>query len=489
MANIPAPGDTRVDVQAGRIEQHGTDHIPVIERHGSPRQLFAVWAGSNVTYLYFLLGGILVLLGLDVWQALAVVIAGNLFFVGVGFLAVSGPPAGVPSEVITRAFYGVRGNRIVNIVIGWLVGVLYEAINLSVGALVGFTLVKWFAPDAPDFVKAVLVLGLALLTFTISVFGHATIVKISGWVTWALLAGIAVLAYFVLADADFRYAPDGGALTGWELWAAAAAGFTIIASAPLSWQVGADYARYLPEDSAPAKVAFWTALGGFLPAVVIGALGVLAGTVVDMAVPEESMAALVPGWFYPIFLLIVVVGSITNNALTAYSTGLALNASGLRWKRSITVVFDAVIAVALTLYALFVSDFIGTVSGLLEISIAVLAPALGIYCVDIVLRRNRYDGIALQDETRGGPNWFRSGWNPAGCTALLIGAVVTALCINTTFYVGPIAAALGGADLSPIVGVLLGGAIYALLARRHLRPRPLAPRPQAGLVVHAEDRA
>ncbi len=473
MSSTKVP-DGAANIRAGRIEQHGTDHVSNSERHGSPRELFAVWAGSNVIYLYFLLGGILVLLGLDVWQALAVVVAGNLLFTGVGFLAISGPPAGVPSEVIGRSFYGVRGNRAVNVAVGWLVGVLYEAINLSVGALVGFTLVRWFTPDAPDWVKAGLVIGLAVVTFTISVYGHATILKVSKWVTWALLAGIAVLAWFVLTHADFAYRPEGGALSGPELWATAAAGFTIIASAPLSWQVGADYSRYLPEDSSPRRVAFWTALGGFVPAVVIGSLGVLAGTVVDMSVPEESMAAILPSWFYPVFLLVVVVGSITNNAVTAYSTGLALMAAGVRWKRSVTVVFDAVIAVSITLYALFVSDFLGTVSGLLEVSIAVLAPAMGIYAVDILLRRNRYDGIALQDERRAGPNWFRGGWNPAGCTALLFGAVVTALCVNTTFYTGPLSAALGGADVSPIVGLLLGGGLYALLARRSIRTTGLA---------------
>lgn len=461
--------DTQVpeaqNVEAGRVEQHGTDFVPISERHGHPKHLFMVWAGSNVTYLYFLLGGILILLGLDVWQALAVVIAGNLFYIGVGFLAVSGPRAGTPSEVISRNFYGVRGNRVMNVFVGWLVGVLYEAINLSVGALVGFTLIRWFAPDAPDLVKAALILGLAAVTFTISVLGHATIVRVSRWVTWALLAGIALLGVFVIQNADFAYTPEAGRLQGAELWAAAAAGFTIIASAPLSWQIGADYSRYLPTNTSPTKIAFWTAFGAFLPAVVIGGLGVLAGTVVDMEVPEESMAALMPTWFYPIFLLVVVLGSITNNAITAYSTGLALMAAGVRWKRSVTVIFDAVIAVGITLYALFVSDFLGTLSGLLEVSIAILAPAMGIYIVDIILRRNDYDGRALQDESRNGTNWFTNGWNPAGCTALAIGTSITALMINTTFFVGPLSGMMGGADLSPVVGIVLGGGIYALLGR------------------------
>ncbi|WP_223623959.1 cytosine permease [Microbacterium sp. EST19A] len=463
----------------GRVEQNGTNSIPLVERHGSPRDLFTVWAGSNVTYLYFVLGGLLVLFGLNVWQAIAVVIAGNLFFVGVGFLAITGPRSGVPSEVIGRAFFGVRGNRVLNLVCGWFVGVLYEAINLSVGATVGFALVLWFAPQAPIWVQGALVLGLALLTFTISVYGHATILRFSRWITWVLLIGIALMAFFVLLRADFSYEPAGGSLEGAPLWAVALAGFTLIASAPLSWQVGADYARYLPPDSNPSHVAFWTGFGGFLPAVAIGILGVLAGTVVDMSDPTTGMASILPSWFYPIFLVIVIVGSVANNSLTAYSTGLALLAAGVRWRRSVTVIFDAVIAVGITLYALFVSNFLDSLSGLLEVSLVILAPSMAIYVVDIIIRRNRYDGRSLEDESPGGSNWFRRGWNLAGLTALVVGAVATALFVSTTFYMGPLAAALGGADLSPIVGSLVAGGLYALLAGRRIRASLASPRTDA----------
>ena len=116
--------------QAGRIETHGIDYVPDSERHGTARSLFVVWAASNVTYLYIVLGGTLVLLGLDVWQALAVVVAGNLFWGLVGWLSISGPSSGTPSEVVTRAMFGVRGNRVFNVVLGWLVGVAYDANTL-----------------------------------------------------------------------------------------------------------------------------------------------------------------------------------------------------------------------------------------------------------------------------------------------------------------------------------------------------------------------
>jgi len=84
----PATADLEpVADRAGRIETHGTDYIPEAERHGKPRSLFAVWAASNLTYLYLVLGGTLILLGLNLWQAVGVIVAGNLLWIAVGYLS------------------------------------------------------------------------------------------------------------------------------------------------------------------------------------------------------------------------------------------------------------------------------------------------------------------------------------------------------------------------------------------------------------------
>ncbi len=456
--------------RAGRVETHGIDVIPDSERHGRPRSLFTVWAASNITYLYLVLGGTMVLLGLNVWQALGVVLAGNLFWVLVGWLSISGPSSGTPSEVVTRAVFGVRGNRVYNVILGWGVGVAYEAINLSIGALAGFALVERWGGHANLAVKLAVILAIALVTFTISVYGHATIVRLSGWFAIGLLACLLVLGYEVLQHANWSYqTPADVAVHGPALWAVAAVGFTIIASSPLSWGTGADYARYLPANTPRGGVIWWTALGGFLPAVLLGGLGVLAGTVVDMTDPQTSLQTLLPSWFYPVFLLVIIIGTITNNVLTAYSTGLALQAVGIPWKRAVTVIFDAVVAVSITCYALFVSNFLSTVDNTLELTVAFLGPALAIYGTDILLRRNRYDGRELHDETAASRFWYWKGFNPAGATAMIIATGIALLCVNTDVYVGPIAAALGGADISAIVGPILGAFIYAALTLRSRR--------------------
>ena len=94
-----------------RVETHGLDVIPADERHGRPRSLFWVWASANVIYVYFALGGLLVLLGLGIWEAIAITVIGNLWWIAVGWVATSGPAAGTPAVVIMRAIFGVRGNR------------------------------------------------------------------------------------------------------------------------------------------------------------------------------------------------------------------------------------------------------------------------------------------------------------------------------------------------------------------------------------------
>jgi nucleobase:cation symporter-1, NCS1 family len=466
--------------RAGQVEQHGIDYIPPSERHGRARELFSVWAASNVTYLYIVLGGTMILLGLNVWQAMAVIVAGNLFWALVGLLAVSGPSSGTPSGVVARSMFGVRGNRVNVAIVGWMIAVSYEAINLIVGALAGFAFIEQIGLRASTPIKLLIVAVTAVVTLAISVYGHATIVRVSSWFAVGLAACCAIMAVFVIQAADIHYAPSS-APHGASLWAAAFAGLTIIASGPLSWGSGADYARYLPESTSSRSTAVWTALGGFAPAVLLGGLGVLAGTAVDMTDPQTSLKAILPGWFYPVFLLAIVVGSITNNVLTAYSSGLSLQAVGVKASRAFTVFFDGVVGVSLALYALFVSNFMDTVSSILELSVSLLGPSLAIYGADILLRRNRYDGPALHDESPSSPFWYRNGVNWCGVTAQIVGTTLALLCVNTTMFVGPVATALGGADLSCLVGPVVGSGIYVALTL-HARRQPS---PAANAVVLA----
>jgi hypothetical protein len=112
------------------------------------------------------------------------------------------------------------------------------------------------------------------------------------------------------------------------LWATLAGGLALVASAPLSYNNSADFSRYLPRAIRPTAVAWWTTLGAFAPIIVFTALGALAGTALDMTDPQTALDGIMPAWVRPAFLLAVILGAVANNAMTAYSSGLALKAVG-----------------------------------------------------------------------------------------------------------------------------------------------------------------
>ncbi|NWF25536.1 cytosine permease [Streptomyces sp. PKU-EA00015] len=449
--------------RAGRIEAHGIDHIPDAERRGRPRELFSVWAAANVNYLSLVIGGALVLMGLNLWQAVAVIIAGNLLWVFTGLVATSGPASGTPSEVITRALFGVIGNRVQNALVGWTVSVCYFALNLAAAAVAAFALVERAGIPASAGVKVAVVVVIAAITLTISVVGHGLIVKLYLPITLGLAAAFAVVAYSVIGHTDFSYTP-AEPLTGLDLWATVIAALTMMASGPLSYTTSADFARYLPRSTSRKAVAGWTALGAFVPSVIVCSLGAFAATAVDMTDPQRGLETILPGWFTPVFLLALVLGTISINALTAYSAGLALQAVGLRIRRSVSVIFDGIAAVSMTLYGLLVSNFLDTVSNALQMIVVLIGPGMAVYATDVVLRKGRYDGLALTDETPRSPFWYTAGVNWAGVVGLMAGVTAAALCVNT-LYTGPIAAALGGLDLSLPAGMTVSALVYAVLMR------------------------
>ncbi|QCO98428.1 nitrate reductase [Arthrobacter sp. 24S4-2] len=440
-------GNHAVDV-VGKVESRGIDQIPEAERHGRPRELFWVWFAANIAYLYFTLGGAVILLGLSLWQSVIVLFVGNLYWVGVGLLAISGPVSGTPSVVVTRAMFGIRGNRPLSAGVGWLVAICYEFINLAIGSLAGFALAERLGVEVSVPVKIAILLVTAVVTFTVSIYGHATIARLSPIFSIVLAVAMAVLGSFVIGHANFDYQPET-ALQGNELLVAVLLGISITAAIPLSWATGADYARYLPRTVSAKKVLVWTGLGGFLPSFLIGVLGVIAGTSIDMQDAQSSLEAILPAWFYPILLLVIMFSSMTSNILTAYSSGLCLQSLGIRMSRARTVFLDGLISCALAAYAIFNNDFLGSLSQTLELTVVVLAPSMAIYVADILLRKNRYDGAELHKENPQGRHWYWGGWSVNGVVSFGLGSVVNLLCVHTSTYQGPVSGLLGGRTFRP----------------------------------------
>ena len=137
-----------------------------------------------------------------------------------------------------------------------------------------------------------------------------------------------------------------------------------------------------------------------------------------------------------------------------------MQAVGIKARRAVTVGVDGIVAVSLTIYALFISNFFDSLNNFLSLSVAVLGPCIAIYVTDSLLRRHQYDGLQLSDESPRSPFWYNSGICWPGVVAEGVGTVAALLCINSPVLVGPIAHALKGADLSAITGPLIAAGIY-----------------------------
>ncbi|MFE4411642.1 purine-cytosine permease family protein [Streptomyces sp. NPDC056821] len=456
----PALGRDR----AGLVESRGIDCVPDSERHGTARELFSVWAAPNVSYLSFVVGGTLVLMGLSLTESLAVIVTGNLFWLLTGFIAVSGPAAGTSGSVISRAMYGVVGNKAVVALTGWLISSLYLALNWSAASVAGLGLAgRLGLPDSAA-LDAAVVCVIAGATILVAIYGHATIVRLYTALTIVLTLVFVALSVMVLGHTNWSYTP-AEPLTGLGHLVVLASGFTIVASAPLSYFNSPDLSRYLPRHTSGRAITLWTACGAFLPSVVFTAIGALAATTLDMSDPQAALESVMPHWFVPVFVTAVVVNTVANNGLTAYSSGLSMQSIGVRLPRMIAVLVVGVIGTTMTLFALLVFDFLTAVNAMMELVVIVTGPCMTVYATDIVLRRNRYDGELLHDQSRTSPFWYRGGVNWAGVLATLGGAAAATLCASSTFWAGPVSAAMDGLNLAIPVGVLGSGALYWALSR------------------------
>jgi purine-cytosine permease-like protein len=447
-----------------RIEQHGIDAIPDDERSGRARDLLWVWFGGNVSLTYIIVGGALVGLGLGFWAALGATVLGNLLFVVVGLGGVPGPRAGTATMVVSRAAFGLRGN-LVPTALAWLTVVGWQAVFLVLSAFAAFSLAGEVGIQAGTGVKLVLLAALVVITYGAAVLGHATIMflqKIFTFLLGAIMIGVAIQ---VVAKGHVNYAPTQLAASG-QL-ATFCLGTIIVAALPLSLSnYPADYSRYLPRATSARAIIGWTVLGNLIPAIAISIVGVLAASAANLTDPVGGLKPLLASWYFAPFLIVVIGGSVTNNFLNTYTSGLTLLALGIRLPRWKTIIIDCVIATAASVYAIFFYDFTTAFTEFLSLMIIWIAPWCAVFLVDGMIRRFHYSTSDLLAR-EGGRYWFAGGVNRAGFASFLLGAVATFFTTNAAKWHSPLSThVLGGADLSIPVGMLVAGGTYYALQRR-----------------------
>ena len=113
---------------AGSVELNGINVIREDERGGKPRQLFWPWFAANISVLGLSYGSFVLGFGISFWQAsVAGLIGIVLSFLLCGFIAVAGKRGSAPTLILSRAAFGVRGNKLPS-VISWVLCVGWEIV-------------------------------------------------------------------------------------------------------------------------------------------------------------------------------------------------------------------------------------------------------------------------------------------------------------------------------------------------------------------------
>lgn len=474
------PAGTGSGDEVFAIEQRGIDLVEPAARHGKPVDLFWMWMGTNLNIFYPVNGALAIYLGLSFSQAILAIVLGNLIFFAVGLTSLQGPKTGTSTFAISRASFGPNGGRGLSL-FNWITCVGFEASGMALIVLAVLALLAEAGVHASTALKVVLLIAAAVVQVFLPLFGHQTIVRVQRYLAYLLIPVFIIMAIAVAGKVHVSSLSHGG---GWPVFMITIG--LMISAGGLSWaNTGSDYSRYLPSSVNERAVFWWSSLGGMIPAVLLEVLGAAIASIVKTATnPISGLPAALPGWVVTPYLFVAIITLFAVNSMDLYSSGLTLQALGIKLKRWQCVIVDMVIATVVAGVMIFNSDFNRLYSEFLSLLIVWLSPWLAVYLTDWLLRRGKYDPPGLLNE-RGGPYWGKGGFNVAGVTAQILGMVVSCLWLESTAFVGPLASRTSGSTFSFFVGFLVGGLVYVVLARRSARTGQVVDAPLAAATTRS----
>ncbi|KQO64706.1 purine-cytosine permease family protein [Curtobacterium sp. Leaf261] len=398
------------------IELTGIDTIAEADRRGTPRQLFWPWFAANVSVLGLSYGSFVLGFGISFWQASIVSVIGVVFsFFLCGVVAIAGKRGSAPTMVLSRAAFGVRGNRLPSF-LSWILTVGWETALASLAVLATstvFTELGWNGGVATKLVALVVV---AALVIGAGVAGFDVIMRMQTWIT--VITGVLTVVYIVLAVPHIDLARIG-ALPAGSAQNVIGALVLVMTALGLGWvNAAADYSRYLPRSASTRGVVWWTTFGGALaPAILIVVGLLLAGSSPALsksigADPIGALTSILPVWFLVPFAVVAILGLVGGATLDIYSSGLALLSAGVRIPRPVAAGVDGVLMVVGAIAVVFFApDFISPFQAFLVTLGVPVAAWCGVFLADVLLRRRDYAEGELYEVSRryGDVRWTAIG--------------------------------------------------------------------------------
>ena len=482
------------EVETGRaggvqIETNGINVITDAERKGTPRQLFWPWFAANVSIFGLSYGSFALGFGISFWQALVAGLVGIIVsFLLCGFVSLAGKRGSAPTMVLSRAAFGVRGNRLPSL-LSWLLTVGWETVLTILATLATATVLTELGWGGGTATKVIALVVVAALVIAAGVIGFDLIMRLQTVIT--VITAVLTVLYIILVAGEVDWGTVS-ALPAGSTQAVIGALVFFMTGFGLGWvNAAADYSRYLPRSASSAGVVGWTTFGSALAPVLLLVFGLLlAGSSTDLSAaiaadPIGALATELPTWFLVPFALAAVLGLVGGAVLDIYSSGLALLSLGLRVPRFVAALIDGLIMVAGTIYVVFFADnFLGQFMGFLITLGVPIAAWCGVMLADIALRRRDYAEADLyRPDGRYGDVRLVPVLTVLVGTALGWGLVTNASASWLTwqgYLLGPFG--LGGkegawayANLGVLVALFLGFVVTLVADRGRVRAQEAAP--------------
>ncbi len=473
------------------VETNGINVIAEDERKGHPRDLFWPWFAANVSVLGLSYGAFVLDFGISFWQALVVGVVGIvLSFLACGLIALAGKRGSAPTMVLSRAAFGVNGNKLPT-VISWLLTVGWETVLVILATLATATVFHRLGWGGGNGTKVVALIIVVALTIFGGVMGFDLIMRMQTWIT--LVTGVFTVVFIALV-VDKIHWHTVSAIHGGSVQELIGALVFMMTGFGLGWvNVAADYSRYLPRRASGRGVVGWTTFASSIAPIILLIFGLLlAGSSSSLssaigADPIGALATLLPTWFLVPFAIVAVLGLIGGSVLDIYSSGLALLTLGVRIPRYQAALIDGTVMTLGTIYVVFVAhNFIGQFQGFLITLGVPIAAWCGVMLADIALRRRDY---AESDLFTPAGRYGNIRWLPV-LTVVVATGIGWGLVTNTAaswlswqgylinpFHLGTKTGAWAFANLGVLVALAIGFVVTLAFSWAAVRAEEAAPVP------------
>ena len=452
--------DSSAAAGQGRMETRTIDMVPEHERHGSPSSRFTLWFGANMQITAVVDGALAVVFGAEAMTAILGLLIGNILGgIVMALHSAQGPRLGLPQMISSRVQFGVKGAALPLL----LVILMYLGFAATGTVLSGQAINLMFGFSTPA--AGIIIFG--ILTALVALVGYKLIHVVGRISTVVGILGFGYLARQLCHQYDVISAFGQKPFT----WTS----FLTAMALSAGWQMTfapyvADYSRYLPSKTSTAST-FWTTFGGsVISAQLAMTFGVLVAALGGNFIKNQvGFLGDLAGPLAVVIYLVIVTGKLTVNCLNAYGGVMTMltTVSAFNDKKHFSPATRLAYILGFVLLTVLValmasSNFLATFKNFVLLLLTVFVPWSAVNLVDYYLvSKEKVDIPALYDsQGRYG------AYNGVALFSYVLGIIVQIPFINQAMYEGPLAKAMGGADISWIVSLIVTSLVYYPLAKK-----------------------